>query len=332
MARNYTDHGLLTDAVQCLETTLPTAKIVLGTEHPITLDVMNSLGRMYGDQGRLDDAIELLQETLGRRHVLLGWENAKTLETASHLAWTHGEKGLAAKRDIFPLHQQGLFLESRVIEERFHLSLRHAESLRKTIYDVRLRILGNDHYDTMQSAIDLAWVYGKQDRTIEAIALFIAMYPKMEKYLGERHSNTLWILKSLAKLYQKNGQFMEAEACYKKLLGLIKSFGESDVRIIIIQGYIALIYKLQGRIDDAIEIFEKLMDGVRLDILEEYPQIWGSINNLADLYLYKGDIMKALSLHENLYITRAKVLGADHTDTIRSRLWVHHIQQRLGMK
>jgi tetratricopeptide (TPR) repeat protein len=332
VARSFMDRGLMSEAVQCLETALSTAMDTLGREHPTSLEIMNSLGRAYGDQRRLEDAAELLQETLEKRRGLLGWDDVKTLETASNLAWTLVEQGDVAKQEAYCMEQQGFLIETRIIQERSRALMVQAEHLREAIYDARLRILGSEHYNTIQSAADLAWIYGKQGHTTKAIDIFITISPKIEEHLGENHANTLWTIKSLATLYQEAGRFMDAEVYYKKLLERIESFGVKDRRVIAIQQNIGRIYALQGRMDEVIELLENLMQRMRLEMNDEDPRIFGTINNLASLYFDKGDIMKALSLHENLYIMRTKILGEDHIDTIRSRCWIHHIQQTLEMR
>ena len=331
-AHSLEGHGKLSDAVKCLETALSAAKDTLGIDHSVTLEIMNHLGRAYGNLRRLEDAAEVLQVVLGKRRRLLGSDNAKTLKTASHLAWTYGELGHEAEKEAFVIEHQRLSEKAKLIEDKARTLLGQAEELFEEVLDARLRTLGSDHYDTIQSASNIAWVYGKQGHTAEAIDLFKIVLGERKKLLGEGHSDTLGTINNLAKLYQEGGWLMEAEALYKTLLEAIDSFGEKDPRVVVTQHNIAWIYELQGRTDEAIEILEKLLERAARDIRKEHPQILGSINNLACLYLKKGHTAKALSLHEKLYITRRNVLGEDHSDTMQSWLWICHIQERLGIK
>jgi len=293
---------------------------------------MDFLRRAYGDQGRLEDAVKLLKEVLEARYQVSGSDDASTLNTTSHLAWTLAEQGDSAKEKSSFQAQQGNILQAKSIANEALEILRQAETLYTIVFDSRSKALGNDHPDTLQTAANLAWVYWKQGRTGDAIELFETVLRKREQILGQGHPDKLWIINSLAKLYQEDGRLTAAEEKYKKLLEILKGFKERDPRIYVTEHDLAWIYGLQRRTDEAIETLEELLKKGTEDTRDEHPQTLRTMYNLAYLYYEKGDAAKALSVYRDVYTRRQRVLGEGHPDTVRSLLWMCHIERGLGTR
>jgi hypothetical protein len=64
-------------------------KVVLGENHPDTLNTMNNLAVTYGHQGKHSDAEILLKHCLEARGRVLGESHPDTLRTMNKLADTY---------------------------------------------------------------------------------------------------------------------------------------------------------------------------------------------------------------------------------------------------
>ena len=62
------------------------SKIILGENHPDTLNVLYKLGITYSEMGQLDEALILLKDCYERRCVVLGKDHVDSLSTMVNLA------------------------------------------------------------------------------------------------------------------------------------------------------------------------------------------------------------------------------------------------------
>ena len=95
-----------------------------------------------------------------------------------------------------------------------------AEPLYKKAVQLKEKILGKEHPDTLVSIGNLALLYRSQGRYGEAEPLLKQVLQLSEKVLGKEHPNTLGAIISLALLYHSQGHYAEAEPLYKQALQL----------------------------------------------------------------------------------------------------------------
>ncbi|TAE57586.1 MAG: tetratricopeptide repeat protein [Nostocales cyanobacterium] len=97
----------------------------------------------------------------------------------------------------------------------------------------------------------------------------------------------------------------------QKELGLEKELASS-------LNNLALLYKLQGRYNDAKPLFLRSLEIIERQLGAEHPDIATSLNNLAILYELQGRYSEAESLFLQSLEIRKGQLGADHTDVASS--------------
>ena len=102
----------------------------------------------------------------------------------------------------------------------------NAEQLDVQVMDMRKKLLGEEHPDTLTSMANLASTYRNQGRWNEAEKLFVKVMDMRKKLLGEEHPDTLTSMANLASTYRNQGRLDEAEKLEvqvmdirKKLLG-----------------------------------------------------------------------------------------------------------------
>ena len=78
-----------------------------------------------------------------------------------------------------------------------------AETLFGKVLEVRRRVLGNDHPDTLTSMNNLAQVYDDEGKFADAGPLFVHVWETRRHVLGNNHPETVSVAASLSKLRLK---------------------------------------------------------------------------------------------------------------------------------
>ena len=175
--------GKYNEAEAACQQALQLNQKVLGTEHPSTLDSMNSLAVVLYRQGRYDEAEAAHRQTLQLMQKVLGTEHPSTLGSMHNLALV--------------LDSQGRYDEAEVA---------HRQTLQ-----LKQKILGTEHPNTLDSMNSLAVVLYRQGRYDEAEAAHRQTLQLMQKVLGAEHPSTLNSMKNLAIVLEKQGRCAEAE-------------------------------------------------------------------------------------------------------------------------
>ena len=186
-----------------------------------------------------------------------------------------------------------------------------------------IRVLGEDHPDTLTSRNNLAGAYLSAGRITEAIALFEQVLPDRIRVLGEDHPDTLTSRNNLAYAYESAGRLEEAIALYEQVLpDSIRVLGEDHPHTLASRNNLAGAYESAGRLEEAIALFEQVLpDSIRV-LGEDHPDTLASCNNLACAYESAGRLEEAIALFEQVLPDSIRVLGEDHplTKTVRENL------------
>jgi hypothetical protein len=83
-----------------------------------------------------------------------------------------------------------------------------------------LRVLGDEHPDTLTSMANLASTYTNQGRWKEAEELFVQVMETRKRVLGEEHPDTLSNMNNLAFTWKEHGRDAEAIELMEKCLFL----------------------------------------------------------------------------------------------------------------
>lgn len=141
----------------------------------------------------------------------------------------------------------------------------------------RLRLLGQEHPDTLMSMTELASLYSSAGRFEEAAHLGSQVMNMKEKVLGVENPETLRSMALMAAMLQVQGQLKEAEQMYRRaLLGYKKTFGHDSVKTLSVFINLGHAYEEQGRFSEA--------DSLYKNVLFEYEKIFGR-DHTKTLYL-----------------------------------------------
>jgi len=182
---------------------------------------------------------------------------------------------------------------------------------------IRARVLGRTHPETLNAAVHLVATYLDLGRTSDAAALAEPTYRDAAAALGERHRVTLAALHALAVVYKAQQQRADAFPLFEKAYRLrAEVFGAKHPSTLASLNGLAGIYWDTGRTADALPMFEKAYRLRRETLGERDPDTLRSLNNVAVCYHDLGRIEDALAIYERIYQLQLEVLGSRHPDTL----------------
>jgi tetratricopeptide (TPR) repeat protein len=238
------------------------------------------------------------------------WEQCEVLlphlkEIVSHT--TEDEEGLEKQADCainagWYLHQMGEYASA---EEFLRLSL-----------DVREKMLGQEHPDTLTSVSQLGSVLESQGKYDAAEVLHRRALEGYEKVLGREHPHTLIGVSNLGSVLESQGKYDEAEAMYRRALeGSEKVLGREHPDTLASVGNLGSVLESQGKYDEAEVMHRRALEGYENVLGREHPDTLNSVHHLAFLFHRQQRYSDAVGLYLRANEGYVKVLGAQHPTT-----------------
>ena len=182
-----------------------------------------------------------------------------------------------------------------------------AEKLHKQSLEIRQRVLGRTHSDTLGSMSNLARAYRSAGRTHEAIQLLEEILRIGAKHSGAEHPNTM---NELAGAYLAAGRTQEAIQLFEQTLRLKREhLGAENPETLVSMNDLALAYRIARRTQDAIPLLEEMIPLMGEKRGAEHPDTLTSMNNLAFAYFAAGRTPEAIKLLEETLRLRREHLG-----------------------
>ena len=157
----------------------------------------------------------------------------------------------------FDEHQKG-FIESNIgLVYYYEGRSKEAEELFVQVMEIRKRVLGEEHPDTLTSMANLASTYRNQGRWKEAEELFVQVMKISKRVLGEEHPDTLTSMANLASTYRNQGRWKEAEELFVQVIEIRKRvLGEEHPATLTSMANLAFTFKSQSRSKEAISLMK----------------------------------------------------------------------------
>jgi nephrocystin-3 len=215
------------------------------------------------------------------------------------------------------------FLYSEVAA--FHLVTAYryadAEPLERSALEIRERVLGPEHPDTLTSMNNLAALLGsKGDDFDEVEPLCRRALEIRNRVLGPEHQDTLSSMTNLAHRLNEKGNYITAESLYRQVLEIeTRIFGKEYPPTLISMSNLAMVLEKKGDystaeplLREAIEISNRLRGN-------EHPDTLLIINNLAFLIHNRSDNVGAGVTYRNTLEDKESLLGKDHPEVLRAK-------------
>ncbi|MFD9886470.1 SAV_2336 N-terminal domain-related protein [Streptomyces alboflavus] len=184
-------------------------RLLLGPDHPETLDSSYELSIVYAQLGRYEDALTLCADTAGRRTRALGARDVHTLVAHQQCAFLlgrlgrHGESYSAYRAvlsswntTVGPYHPGTLLCRHNLAVALILLG-RYGEAAEeaRAAYSGRALVHGPDHPDTLASGHELAVALRGARRDADALAVATDVHMARARVLGPDHPDTLATLR-----------------------------------------------------------------------------------------------------------------------------------------
>ncbi|WP_125263918.1 SAV_2336 N-terminal domain-related protein [Streptomyces alboflavus] len=180
-------------------------RLLLGPDHPETLDSAYELSIVYAQLGRYEDALTLCADTAGRRTRALGARDVHTLVAHQQCAFLlgrlgrHGESYSAYRAvlsswntTVGPYHPGTLLCRHNLAVALILLGrYQEAAEEARAAYSGRALVHGPDHPDTLASGHELAVALRGARRDADALAVATDVHMARARVLGPDHPDTL---------------------------------------------------------------------------------------------------------------------------------------------
>lgn len=228
------------------------------------------------------------------------------------------QRGLFSKERLLLaaqlLDRAGYYLRDRAQYDRAVELLQAALALREE--------LDPENSDILSSLNNLATLYNAQRRYNDAEPLLRRALKIGRSILGDSHPDVAAILNEIGMNYLAQGKYGDAERSLNEALVIREQLpgAEHPDYVTRLNNYatslnnLASLYYLQGSYDDAIPLYEKVLD-IRVKTLgEDHLLVATSLNNLAGSYCLKSRYDDAIPLFKKALDIRKKTLGERHPD------------------
>ncbi len=194
---------------------------------------------------------------------------------------------------------------------------REAAGLFQEAWDIRQRVLGREHADTLESMNLLGLARLDAGRHTDAVATLEEVLQLRRAHQGVEDPDTLSSMNNLAAAYYAAGRPDEAVALHREVLELQRErLGKEHPDTLSSMNNLAAAGLDVGKYDEAIELLETTVSLRRTQLGADHPDTLVSMNNLANCYLNVGRHADALRLFkETLERMRAR-LGPAHSNTL----------------
>jgi non-specific serine/threonine protein kinase/serine/threonine-protein kinase len=194
-----------------------------------------------------------------------------------------------------------------------------AEKQLQLARDINIRVLGDDHPDTLASLNNLAVLYEAEGNYDKAEPIFARVLDIKSRILGEENPETLTAMNNLGLLYHARGRFKEAEPLLWRAYQLRRrQFGEENADTLASMNNLALLYEAQGRYSAAEPLLAATLELRQRLLGDDHPNTLTSTSNLGNLYRTIGRLDLAEKLISTAFEHRRRVLGESHPDTLAS--------------
>jgi non-specific serine/threonine protein kinase/serine/threonine-protein kinase len=179
--------------------------------------------------------------------------------------------------------------------------------------ELRRRVLGDNHTDTLTSMDSLANSYTRQGKYAQAEALHARVLEVRRRVLGEEHPETATSMLGLATDYLNDGKYPQAEPLFINVIGVRRRLmGEEHPDTLAARYLLAGLYYRQGKYAQAEPIFTGVVEVEGRVLGEEHPDTLRGVSALAATYLSLRKIAQAETVYAELLNIQRRVLGDEH--------------------
>jgi tetratricopeptide (TPR) repeat protein len=185
--------------------------------------------------------------------------------------------------------------------------------------DLRRRVLGPEHPDTLRSMNNLGLVYADEGKYTQAEALHSQALEIERRVFGPQHPNTLMSMHNLALVYMREGKSAQAETLFSQTVEIERRvLGPEHRDTVLSMVNLGIIYADEGKYAQAETLDSQTLEIERRVFGPEHPETLRSMNNLAVAYADEGKYAQTEALFSQILDLRRRAFGPEHPETLSS--------------
>jgi eukaryotic-like serine/threonine-protein kinase len=201
-----------------------------------------------------------------------------------------------------------------------------AESLYQSAIEIRRRVLGPEHPDTLRSTTSLANVLREEGHYAEAEKLIRETLSIRSRVLGPEHPDTLKSMNILGTILVQEGHYAEAEKLDRETLDIRRRvLGPEHPDTLASMNNLAAVLDHEGHYAEAEKLDRETLDVKRRVLGPEHPDTLTSMMNLGIVLDQQGRYAEAEKLYRETLDVQKRVLGPEHPDTLRSMITLGNV-------
>ena len=194
-----------------------------------------------------------------------------------------------------------------------------AQTLLEETAEVRKRVLGPNHPETLASETDLAWILRLEGHSAQAETLLRQTLASQQRVLGPTNPATVKSTSNLAVVLSDEGHYPEAEKLFREVLSSRQhTLGPNHTDTIIAMNNVATVLFTQHKYPEAEKLYREVLDIRQRTLGPDHPYTLLSMNNLAVVLHSEGNYAEAVKLKRQTLEIRRRILGPEHPDTLLS--------------
>jgi tetratricopeptide (TPR) repeat protein len=194
-----------------------------------------------------------------------------------------------------------------------------AEKAVRMSVEVREKVLGPEHPDTLTSVSYFGSVLESQGKYVAAEAMHRRALEGEEKVLGPEHPDTLTSVSDLGRVLERQGKYEAAEAMHRRALEeREKVLGPEHPDTLTSVSCLGSVLERQGKYVAAEAMHRRDLESSEKVLGPEHPDTLTSVSNLGLVFGRQGKYEAAEAMHRRALEGEEKVLGPEHPSTLIS--------------
>ncbi|MFC1851233.1 tetratricopeptide repeat protein [candidate division CSSED10-310 bacterium] len=186
--------------------------------------------------------------------------------------------------------------------------------------DVRTRVLGENHPDTLLSVKHLATVCRELGHFDQAEKLLLQTIQWQSRHLGKNHVDTLESRYKLATVFREQDQHEKAEKLHRSVLqARVRLLGQDHPDTLTSMHNLACALGDQKKYDQAVSLFQKTYALRKRVLGEDHPRTLRSMHNIAWIKASQGKYEETSQLFHQLLHKHEEIHGPEHAETLNTK-------------
>jgi eukaryotic-like serine/threonine-protein kinase len=194
-----------------------------------------------------------------------------------------------------------------------------AQTLFRRAFEIRRKVLGPEHPDTLVSMDGLARTLDVEGHYAEAEELLRQSLDIERRVLGPEHPDALMSMNGLANTLADEGRNAEAEKLYRQTLDVRRRvLGPENPDTLRSMANLATNLQEQGRYPEAEQLQRETLEIDRRVLGPEHRDTMAGLDNLANTLYEEGRYSESEKLHREALAMKSRILGPEHPVTLLS--------------